>query len=138
MGFAMELAAARSCHCLAARRQARALTRFYEARLRPHGLRATQFSVLAALHLKGPTPLGELAELLGLERTSLSRSVGVLEERGWLQERSTGDGRMRLLGITAAGRRRLKSAFPAWKKAQEEVDRLGLDAVERWIKRHEG
>ncbi|MFB9807040.1 hypothetical protein ACFFQF_18180 [Haladaptatus pallidirubidus] len=54
----MDFSATKDCHCLAARRRAREITRLYEEKLRPHGLRATQFSVLAALALKGPTPSG--------------------------------------------------------------------------------
>ncbi|WP_197075806.1 MarR family winged helix-turn-helix transcriptional regulator [Halostagnicola sp. A56] len=75
----MDLSATRSCHCLDARRRARAITRRYDERLRPHGLQSTQFSVLAALALTGPTPLGELADLLGLERTTLTRSANRME-----------------------------------------------------------
>jgi len=54
---AHDLSLTRHCHCLAARRQARVLTRLYEQKLRPHGVRATWFSILAALALKGPTPV---------------------------------------------------------------------------------
>ncbi len=62
----VDLSLLRDCHCLAARQQARVITRLFEEKLRPHGLRATQFSVLAALALKGPTRVTELAETLGL------------------------------------------------------------------------
>jgi len=81
----VDLSATEGCHCLAARRYARAITRLYEQRLRPHGLRATQLSILAALALKGPTPIGELADFLVLERTTLSRSAALLQRRGWVE-----------------------------------------------------
>jgi len=123
MTNAVDLAACRGCHCLAARKAARAITRLYEEKLRPHGLRATQFSVLAALALKGATPVGELAELLGLERTSLTRSAALLERDGWLGAARSDDARERLLRITPAGRRKLEEAFPAWQEAQEMVSR---------------
>lgn len=119
----MDLSGCRSCYCLAARRAARAITRLYEERLRPHGLRATQFSVLAALALKGPTPLGELAELLGVERTTLTRSAAVLERKGWIASAPAEDARRHPLRLTPAGRRKLEGAFPAWKRAQELVGR---------------
>lgn len=118
-----DLSAARGCHCLAVRRTARAITRLYEEKLRPHGLRATQFSILAALALKGPTRVGELADLLGLERTSLTRSARVLERQGWVGTAPSDDARERPLRLTAAGRRKLEDAFPAWREAQEMVDR---------------
>jgi len=119
----VDLSACRACHCLAARRHARAITRLFEAKLRPHGLRATQFSVLAALALKGPTPVKELAERLGLERTTLTRIGALLERNGWVSTAQSEDARERPFRLTRAGRRKLERAFPAWKEAQELVDR---------------
>jgi DNA-binding MarR family transcriptional regulator len=109
------------CHCLAARRNARAITRHFEAKLRRHGLRATQFSVLAALALAGPMPMGELAALLGLERTTLTRSATLLEREGWVRSDRSRDGRERPLRLTASGRRKLEAAYPAWRAAQDSV-----------------
>jgi DNA-binding MarR family transcriptional regulator len=116
-----DLALTRQCQCLAARKRARAITRHFEAALRPHGLRATQFSVLAVLAVVGPQRMGELARKLGLERTSLTRAAAVLEERGWLRTDRAADARERPLALTAAGRRKLDAAFPAWRAAQEAV-----------------
>ncbi|MGH2362663.1 MAG: MarR family winged helix-turn-helix transcriptional regulator [bacterium] len=118
-----DLARTRDCHCLAARRTARTITRLYEQELRRHGLRATQFSILAALALRGPTPVGELAELLDLERTTLTRSVALLERNGWVRAVRPEDARERPLQLVPAGRRKLEAAFPAWKAAQELVSR---------------
>ena len=117
----MDLSLCTQCHCLAARRRARAVTRHFEAKLRPHGLRATQFSILAALALAGPVPMGELARLLGLERTTLTRGALLLERDGWVRNDSSPDGRERPLRLTASGRRKLESAYPAWKAAQDSI-----------------
>lgn len=95
----------------------------YEERLRPHGLRATQFSILASLALKGPTPIGELAEVLGLERTTLTRSAALLERNGWVRSVQGGDAREHPLEVTPAGRMKLEAALPAWKAAQEAASR---------------
>jgi DNA-binding MarR family transcriptional regulator len=110
------------CHCLAARRRARELTRRYERKLRPHGLRATQFSILAALGLRGPTPVGELAALLGLERTTLTRGAAVLERNGWIASGRSSDARTHPLRLTRSGRAKLASALPAWKEVQDQID----------------
>ena len=112
------LIATKECRCLAARREARALTRLFEAKLRPHGLRATQFSVLSALALKGPTPISELAEFLVLERTTLTRVAQVMTRNGWLTTAADADARRRPLTITPSGRRKVAAAFPAWEEAQ--------------------
>ena len=125
------LAETRNCYCLAARREARALTRLYEEQLRPYGLRATQFSILAALSQKGPTPVGELAEVLGLERTTLTRGAAVLERRGWVAAEHAADARQRVLRLTPAGLVRLEEAFPAWKAVQDLVDRRRRDPAAR-------
>lgn len=119
----MDLSATRDCHCLAARKRAREITRQYEEKLRPHGLRATQFSILAALSQTGPTRLGELADLLGLERTSLTRSANRLQDEGWIAEAEAADARVRTLQLTPAGRKTVERAYPAWKAAQAEVER---------------
>lgn len=118
----VDLSATKDCHCLAARRRAREITRRYDEKLRPHGLQSTQFSVLAVLGVKGPTPLGELADILGLERTSLTRSADRLEDEGWVTDAGSDDARVRQLKLTTDGREKVESAYPAWKEAQDEVD----------------
>jgi DNA-binding MarR family transcriptional regulator len=112
-----------SCHCLAARRKARELTRLYEAKLRPHGLKATQFSILVALAAVGPKPIGALASALGLERTTLTRGAALLVRDGLVAEAQSEDSRERQLTITGRGRRKLEAAYPAWKAAQNKVDK---------------
>lgn len=122
MSSTVDLGATRACPCLAARRHARALTRHFDGYLRPHGVRSTQFSVLAALAQIGPTGRGRLADLLGLERTSLTRSAATLERNGWIETLESGDGRERPLALTDAGRRALDAALPAWQAARDHLD----------------
>jgi DNA-binding MarR family transcriptional regulator len=115
------------CHCLAARRKARALTRLYEAKLRPHGLRSTQFSIMVMLALAGPKPVSVLANKLGLERTTLTRGAALLERNGWVETKSSDDSRERLLQLTNAGRRKLESAYPSWKAAQDFAGKKSVE-----------
>jgi DNA-binding MarR family transcriptional regulator len=107
------------CLCLASRRAARAITRIFEKQLRPHGIRAPQFSMLAVLELKGPQTIGELAEALGADRTTLTRNLALVEDRRLVTIRpGDEDARARIAAITPKGRSTLKGAFPAWRKAQ--------------------
>jgi DNA-binding MarR family transcriptional regulator len=117
--MSIDFSACRDCLCLDARRRARAITRHYEGYLRPFGLRATQFSILSALAIAGPRRIGDLADLLGLERTTLSRGAAVLIAQGWIDSPVSDDARQRRLRLTKSGRRKLESAFPAWKTAQD-------------------
>lgn len=123
MQAGVDLSVTRHCYCLAARRAAREITRLYEAKLRPHGLRATQFSILAALAIRGPTPIGELADLLGLERTTLTRGAALLERNGWISSGRSEDARQHPLRVTRAGRRKVEAALPAWQEVQDFVGR---------------
>jgi DNA-binding MarR family transcriptional regulator len=124
MPATVDLSATRACPCLAARRRARALTRHFDAYLRPHGLRSTQFSVLAALAQLGPTSRGRLADGLGLERTTLTRSAATLERHGWIETLEADDARERPLALTTDGRRALDAALPAWKAALDRLDHM--------------
>src|SRR5262250_925940 len=68
-----------TCVCFHLRRAARAVTQTYERALAPAGILPGQFSVLAVLHRFGPQPLSALAELMGMDRTTLTRNLRPLE-----------------------------------------------------------
>ncbi len=119
------------CLCLAARRAARAITREFDRALRRHGLRATQFSLLSALHAGGPRSIGDLAELLGADRTTLTRNLAVAEKHGLLTLRADrDDARSRIATINPKGVRALTAALPAWRKIQQKLlDEIGDEAA---------
>lgn len=118
------------CMCASVRRAARVMTQIYDDAMRPEGLRATQFSILQALSLTGPTLQGNLGEILAIDSTTLTRSMGLLRRRGWTEVLPGKDRRERWLGLTKAGERELARLDPVWKKAQGDVrKRLGGD---RW------
>ncbi|WP_353116347.1 MarR family winged helix-turn-helix transcriptional regulator [Nitratidesulfovibrio sp.] len=121
------------CLCNGLRRAARAVTRLYDSHLAPSGLRATQFSILAALETTGPIILGKLAERLVTERTTLTRNLSLLEARGLVQAAAGKDQRQRYVSITPEGREALNAALPYWEQAQAFLrSRLGegrLDAL---------
>jgi DNA-binding MarR family transcriptional regulator len=126
-----ELLATRDCLCLAARRAAREITREFDRALRAHGLRATQFSLLAALELRGSTRVSDLAELLGTERTTLTRNLAVAEQHGLVRSAAGADARERILTISGTGRKALHAALSSWKVVQARVQRrLGEPAAE--------
>ena len=57
--------------------------------------------------------------MLGLERTTLTRGAALLARKCWLGADGSADARARPLRITAAGRRKLEEAYPAWRAAQD-------------------
>lgn len=99
-----------------------------------HGIRATQFSILVTLIGHGPMTIGDLAEELGLERTTLSRNLGVVESEGWVKVGIAGDdARSRIVTATAKGHKAVTKALPAWREAQEAataaIGRSGFAAL---------
>ena len=121
------------CLCLASRRAARTITRAFDRRLKAHGLRATQFTLLAILALAGERSVGELATLIGVDRTTLTRNMALAEARGLLAgRRADGDARTRLMSITPQGREVLDAAFASWREAQSGLtDTIGIEAADR-------
>ena len=98
------------------------MTQHYEAAFRGAGLRATQFTVLATLAQTEPMTMSELAELLGLERTTLTRNLRPLEAKGWVRGLSDDeDLRRRRIELTPQGRAIAVKAMPRWRRAQASV-----------------
>lgn len=116
--------AAAGCFCLASRLAARKITRLYESRMQGSGLRSTQFTILSQLVLRGELSIGRLAAFLGMERTTLSRNLALLERKGWISVKAGADPRSRMIAITAQGRGMVRRGFPYWSKAQAEIGRL--------------
>jgi DNA-binding MarR family transcriptional regulator len=117
------------CMCGSFRRTSRALTQLYEEALRPVGLRATQFTILQALSLAGEVSQGQLGEMLAMDSTSLTRTLGIMSRKGWVAERRGRDRRQRWLCLASAGEIKLKQVLPVWEKVQSRLQRtLGQKA----------
>jgi DNA-binding MarR family transcriptional regulator len=112
----------RDCVCAALRRASRAVTQHYERSFRGSDLRATQFTLLSVLTQTGPLPLSALAIQAGLERTTLTRNLRLLEAKGFVRARtSKTDQRVRRVELTRAGRSAAAKGLPSWRKAQASV-----------------
>ena len=118
------------CMCASFRRASRALTQLYDDALRPLGLRATQFTILQALSLAGEVSQGELAQILAMDSTTLTRTLRIMGRQGWIAERRGEDRRERLLRLAKAGRCQFDRALPSWEKAQAQLGRQLGD--KRW------
>lgn len=119
-----------TCGCEGIRRSARTITQRYEQALAPTGLRATQLPILVALGRVGAIPLTRLAEALSIDRTTLTRNLKGLQEKGFVDAAATEDGRVHLVELTAAGCQVLTEALAGWRSAQDEVeDRFGKERL---------
>jgi DNA-binding MarR family transcriptional regulator len=119
-----------SCGCANLRRAARVITRLYDAALRPSGLGVAQFTLLQALNTAPGMSQKQLASLLEIDSTTLTRTLEPLRRAGWLRSTAGDDRREVHLALTAAGKRAYRRALPNWERAQGEFVRaLG---TERW------
>jgi DNA-binding MarR family transcriptional regulator len=118
-----------TCLCLHAQRAARALARRYDEALRPVGLTSGQFSLLMALNRPQPPGIGQVAELLAMDRTTLTANLKPLERRGLIAVTvDAADRRGRLMTLTESGRQLLSAALPVWKREQAANQRRLADA----------
>jgi DNA-binding MarR family transcriptional regulator len=126
------------CTCARLRKLTRRLTRIYDAHLSAKGIKVTQYSLLANA-ARGERTLSEFAAELEMDRSTLSRNLTPLVAQGWVRVSIGADPRSRSISVTAAGRRKLKSALPLWRKAQCEVESIlgaaGVGELHRKIER---
>lgn len=127
MTTALDLTKVHLCACANLRRTVRVLTQFYDETLRSSGLRATQFSTLVVIAKRSPLSMNQLATLLGMERTTLTRNLSPLKQQGLIAITAGRDQRTRLVTLTPRGRTALKRAVPLWEQAQERIAK-GLGA----------
>lgn len=117
----LNMSAGENCVCFNLRWVTRAVTQFYDAEMRRHGIRPTQGSILAALQSKDSWNMAELSDWLGMERTTLVRNLRPLQRDGFVEVIGGGRGNRVELMITAKGRKQVEALTPAWKSAQSAV-----------------
>lgn len=129
--FATTLYVRDHCLCLHVQRAARALARRFDDALRPVDLTNGQFSLLMSLNRPQPAGMGSVAQLLAMDRTTLTAALKPLERRGLLKiSVDPDDKRSRLLALTPAGRKLLAKATPIWKEHHAAIE-SGLSSTDR-------
>jgi DNA-binding MarR family transcriptional regulator len=110
-----------TCACATVRRASRAVTQVYDSWLRRHGIEGPQFALLATLDRLGECNQATMGRRFDLDKTTLSRNLKRLNQKGWIVIAAGSDARERRIALTPNGRRRLAAARPAWRQAQEQL-----------------
>ena len=114
------------CTCSALRMAARRLSQAFDAALASESLSVSQYAVLSNLakwQAATPPTVGELAELLALDRTTLTHNLRPLERDGLVTlDADTADRRLRRVTLTAEGRAKRERCYPLWREAQARFD----------------
>ena len=109
------------CACATLRKTSRTITRLYDEALKPSGLLATQYMVLVAIQKEHPVTIGQLAEIMVMDRTTLTRNLKPLEKSGLIVNGKGEDQRTHVVSLTLKGKTAVEKAFPMWRKAQTHV-----------------
>ncbi|HVY50637.1 MAG TPA: MarR family winged helix-turn-helix transcriptional regulator [Devosia sp.] len=109
------------CMVFNTRMAARAVTRRYDAYLRPHGITATQYSLLGGIRQKPGATVSEIAEARGFERTTLTRNIDRLEAMGLVGSHPAAHGNGRVVTLTEQGDALVGALLPLWRQAQAEM-----------------
>lgn len=101
---------------------ARRISQFMDRDLAAAGLTVAQVGLMAQIAVAEDDTLGALARRCGMDQSTLSRNLRTLEREGLVEiVTAVKDLRRRAVWLTEAGLRRLDSALPAWRRAQEAL-----------------
>ncbi len=109
------------CTCGELRKAARAITLLYDNAFKSSGLLSTQLGVLDTICNTEAIRISDLAEKQGMDRTTLTRNLSVLEKQGYIKITSGNDQRTRIVTATHKGRNAVAKAIPLWSDIQSKV-----------------
>lgn len=128
----VSVAVPRGCSSLKLRQLSRRVSQQFDELVSEAGMKTTQYSLLSTIVRLGPVRPGQLAQVMEMDASTLTRNLQPLVARGWVVQGSGSDGRSRQVEATEAGVAQQALAREAWKRAQLAFnERLGTDLVVR-------
>jgi DNA-binding MarR family transcriptional regulator len=111
------------CLCLHAQRAARGLSRHFDEAMRPVGITSGQFSLLNGLNRPEPPTIGAVANLLAMDRSTVTANLKPLERQGLVRiEPDPEDRRGRRIALTEQGLALLAAATPIWTREHAAIE----------------
>ncbi len=109
------------CYCLMLRRAASSVTDMYDKTLAEYGITLNQFSIIINLNNMSMATTTELAQQIGLERSTLVRNLKAIMAMGYIENVSGENERNNHLKVTSSGRHLLKLTIPVWQSVQDKI-----------------
>jgi len=116
-GTAPNLEGTEHCACLHLRMTARAATQLFDAALKPKRIRSTQFTLLVMIARFAPVAIGRLAAILVIDRTTLTRSLHLMQKGGLVAVSQRSNMRQRFVTLSA-------KVWRSWHKVCRSGERL--------------
>jgi DNA-binding MarR family transcriptional regulator len=108
----------------------RVITGLYERALKPLDIKISQASILVLLSVRGESSPADIGRILHMEKSTVSRNVGRMRKKNWLEVKSRDDGLPQSIKITPKGRELLHAFHAEWMKAQKAAcELLGEEGV---------
>lgn len=125
--------ALQTCAGWTLRRAARRATQFLEERMAAAGVSFAQFGLMAEIASADDDTVSALAERMGLDQSTLSRTLRTLEAEGLLEIAVVeSDQRKRMVWLTEKGARKLEAALAVWRQAHARLARqVSVESVRR-------
>jgi len=111
------------CYCATLRQAARAVTALYEEVLGETGLHATQYTALQVLKHAPNLTTTELADAIGIDQTTATRTLALIRKGGLAIDTSGSDRREKRWALTPAGETTYRSLQPKWQAAQAAFEK---------------
>lgn len=127
-----QLTVGEACLCFHMQRAARALARLFDDAFRPLELTNGQFTLMMSLSRGAPKPMGRIADVLAMDRTTVTAALKPLTRRGLVTVTvDPDDKRSRLMSLTPAGRALVAQAMPIWRRTHAAVERRIAGGADR-------
>ena len=110
-----------TCLATRVRQLSRIVTRVYDDAMRPLGITASQYTLLAQLASRDGITAVEIGYGLDIEKSTLSRNLKRLLALGHIVMDPPAGRRGRGLHLTAKGSTMLKDAYPIWQQSQSRT-----------------
>ena len=118
------------CTNLKVRQLMRRVSQHYDVEMARCGLKTTQYSLLSYIVKLGPIRPSELAQVMQMTPSTLSRNLQPLVAAGWVVQGAGAGARSRLVQATDAGHDKRREAQRHWKVAQQTLNaQLGVERV---------
>jgi DNA-binding MarR family transcriptional regulator len=118
------------CTNLKLRQLTRRVGQYYDAEVGKTGLKITQYSLLSHVVKLGPIRAVDLAAIMRMSASTLSRNLQPLMASGWIEVNAGDDARSRHISATPAGQAKRTEAQRKWRVAQEGINHiLGVERV---------
>ncbi len=115
-----------TCYCLDMRKASQKVTNIYTTALKPINISVTQFGLLKHIQTLQPINVTDLANVMELDRTTVVRTLKILENRGYILDISEDRKRNRKLILTNNGKSTVNNGTILWSKVQDKFkDFLG-------------